>query len=113
MRIGSYTLDNILLLAPMAGVTDKPFRLLCKKYGAGLAGSEMVASDPALWHSKKSQLRLNHYARESPRAVQIVGADPQTMANVARYNADLGAQIIDINMGCPPRKSAMYFQGQP
>jgi tRNA-dihydrouridine synthase B len=111
MRIGSYTLDNNLLLAPMAGVTDKPFRQLCRMYGAGLAVSEMVASDPALWHSKKSQLRLNHYEEESPRAVQIVGADPQAMANAARYNADLGAQIIDINMGCPAKKVCNVFSG--
>lgn len=111
MRIGSYTLDNNLLLAPMAGVTDKPFRQLCKRYGAGLAVSEMVASDPALLHSKKSQLRLDHYEEESPRAVQIVGADPQAMANAARYNADLGAQIIDINMGCPAKKVCNVFSG--
>ncbi len=111
MRLGPYTLDNNLLLAPMAGVTDKPFRQLCKMYGAGLAVSEMVASDPTLWNSKKSQLRLNHYEEESPRAVQIVGADPQAMANAARYNVDLGAQIIDINMGCPARKVCNVFSG--
>jgi len=111
MRIGSYTLDNKLLLAPMAGVTDKPFRQLCKQYGAGLAVSEMVASNPTLWSSKKSQLRLNHYEEESPRAVQIVGADPQLMAEAALYNADLGAQIIDINMGCPARKVCNVFAG--
>ncbi len=111
MRLGSYTLDNNLLLAPMAGVTDKPFRQLCRMYGAGLAVSEMVASDPALWKTKKSQLRLNHYEEESPRAVQIVGADPQAMTNAARYNADLGAQIIDINMGCPAKKVCNVFSG--
>ena len=111
MRIGPYTLDNNLLLAPMAGVTDKPFRQLCKMYGAGLAVSEMVASDPTLWNSKKSQLRLNHYEEESPRAVQIVGADPKAMANAARYNVDLGAQIIDINMGCPAKKVCNVFSG--
>lgn len=111
MRLGSYTLDNNLLLAPMAGVTDKPFRQLCRKHGAGLAVSEMVASDPALWNTKKSQLRMNHYEEESPRSVQIVGADPQTMANAARYNADLGAQIIDINMGCPAKKVCNVFSG--
>jgi len=111
MRLGPYTLDNNLLLAPMAGVTDKPFRQLCKMYGAGLAMSEMVASDPTLWNSKKSQLRLNHYEEESPRAVQIVGADPQAMANAARYNVDLGAQIIDINMGCPAKKVCNVFSG--
>lgn len=111
MRLGPYTLDNNLLLAPMAGVTDKPFRQLCRRYGAGLAVSEMVASDPALWNTKKSQLRLNHYEEESPRAVQIVGADPQAMANAARHNADLGAQIIDINMGCPAKKVCNVFSG--
>jgi len=111
MRLGSYTLDNNLLLAPMAGVTDKLFRQLCRMYGAGLAVSEMVASDPALWNTKKSQLRLNHYEEESPRAVQIVGADPQAMANAAKYNADLGAQIIDINMGCPAKKVCNIFSG--
>ncbi len=111
MRLGSYTLDNNLLLAPMAGVTDKLFRQLCRMYGAGLAVSEMVASDPALWNTKKSQLRLNHYEEESPRSVQIVGADPQAMANAAKYNADLGAQIIDINMGCPAKKVCNIFSG--
>ncbi len=111
MRLGSYTLDNNLLLASMAGVTDKLFRQLCRMYGAGLAVSEMVASDPALWNTKKSQLRLNHYEEESPRAVQIVGADPQAMANAAKYNADLGAQIIDINMGCPAKKVCNIFSG--
>jgi len=111
MRLGSYTLDNNLLLAPMAGVTDKPFRQLCRMYGAGLAVSEMVASDPVLWKSKKSQLRLNHYEEESPRAVQIVGADPQALANAAKYHADLGAQIVDINMGCPARKVCNVFSG--
>ncbi len=111
MRLGPYTLDNNLLLAPMAGVTDKPFRQLCRMHGAGLTVSEMVASDPALWNTKKSQLRLNHYEEESPRAVQIVGADPQAMANAARHNADLGAQIIDINMGCPAKKVCNVFSG--
>jgi len=111
MRLGPYTLDNNLLLAPMAGVTDKPFRQLCRMYGAGLAVSEMVASDPALWNTKKSQLRLNHYEEESLRAVQIVGADPQTMAIAAKHNADLGAQIIDINMGCPAKKVCNVFSG--
>lgn len=111
MRLGPYTLDNNLLLAPMAGVTDKPFRQLCRMYGAGLAVSEMVASDPVLWDTKKSQLRLNHYEEESPRSVQIVGADPQVMAQAAKYNAGLGAQIIDINMGCPARKVCNVFSG--
>ena len=111
MRLGPYTLENNLLLAPMAGVTDKPFRQLCRMYGAGLAVSEMVASDPALWNTKKSQLRLDHYEEESPRSVQIVGADPQAMAQAAKHNADLGAQIIDINMGCPAKKVCNVFSG--
>lgn len=111
MRIASYTLDNNLLLAPMAGVTDKPFRQLCKNYGAGLAVSEMVASNPALWNSKKSKLRLDHYAEESPRSVQIVGADPVEMAKAARHNVEQGAQIIDINMGCPAKKVCNVFSG--
>ena len=111
MRLGPYTLENNLLLAPMAGVTDKPFRQLCRMNGAGLAVSEMVASDPALWNTKKSQLRLDHYEEESPRSVQIVGADPQAMAQAAKHNADLGAQIIDINMGCPAKKVCNVFSG--
>ena len=111
MRLGSYTLDSNLLLAPMAGVTDKPFRQLCRRHGAGLAVSEMVASAPELWNTKKSQLRLNCYKEELPRSVQIVGADPKAMANAAKYNVDLGAQIIDINMGCPAKKVCNVFSG--
>lgn len=111
MRIGSYTFENNLLLAPMAGVTDKPFRRLCRQYGAGFVVSEMVASNPILWNSKRSQLRLNYDAEETPRFVQIVGADPQVMAQAARYNADLGAQIIDINMGCPAKRVCNVFAG--
>lgn len=111
MRLGLYTLDNNLLLAPMAGVTDKPFRQLCRIHGAGLAISEMVASDPVLWNTRKSQLRSNHYGEEPPRSVQIVGADPEMMANAAKHNAGLGAQIIDINMGCPARKVCNVFSG--
>ena len=111
MRLGPYTLDNNLLLAPMAGVTDKPFRQLCRMHGAGLTVSEMVASDPALWNTRKSQLRSNHYEEETPRSVQIVGADPEMMANAAKHNADLGAQIVDINMGCPARKVCNVFSG--
>ncbi len=111
MRLGSYTLDNNLLLAPMAGVTDKPFRQLCRMHGVGLAASEMMASNPVYRDTKKSQLRLNHYEGETPRAVQIVGADPQAMANTARHNADLGAKIIDINMGCPAKKVCNVFSG--
>jgi len=88
----------------MAGVTDRPFRQLCKRLGAGMAVSEMVASDPRLWSSTKSQRRTNHEGEVEPRSVQIAGADPAMMAETARYNVDKGAQIIDINMGCPAKK---------
>jgi tRNA-dihydrouridine synthase B len=88
----------------MAGVTDRPFRQLCKRLGAGMAVSEMVASDPRLWSSTKSQRRTNHAGETEPRSVQIAGAEPGMMAEAARYNVDKGAQIIDINMGCPAKK---------
>ena len=88
----------------MAGVTDKPFRDLCRRFGAGLTTSEMVASDPRLWNSQKTQQRLMFSEDESPRSVQIVGSDPQKLADAARFNVDNGAQIIDINMGCPAKK---------
>lgn len=104
MQIGPYSLSNQLILAPMAGVTDRPFRQLCKKLGAGMAVSEMVASNSLLWGSEKTKRRANHEGECDPRAVQIMGADPQMMAEAARYNADNGAQIIDINMGCPAKK---------
>lgn len=104
MQIGPYTLSNQLILAPMAGVTDRPFRQLCKKMGAGMAVSEMVASNSLLWGSEKTKRRANHEGETEPRAVQIMGADPKMMAEAARYNADNGAQIIDINMGCPAKK---------
>jgi tRNA-dihydrouridine synthase B len=104
MQIGPYTLSNQLILAPMAGVTDRPFRQLCKKLGAGMAVSEMVASNSLLWGSEKTKRRANHDGETEPRAVQIMGADPRMMAEAARYNADNGAQIIDINMGCPAKK---------
>ena len=102
--IGPYQLKNRLILAPMAGVTDRPFRQLCRKMGAGMAVSEMMAANPALRHTRKSKLRMNHHGEDSPVAVQIAGSEPDMLAEAARYNADHGAQIIDINMGCPAKK---------
>src|SRR6266480_3548173 len=104
MRIGSRVLRNNLFVAPMAGVTDRPFRQLCKKFGAGLAVSEMVASNSLLWGSEKTLRRANHDGEVEPISVQIAGADPAMMAQAARYNVERGAQIIDINMGCPAKK---------
>jgi len=104
MKIGPYTLNNNLVLAPMAGVTDRPFRQLCKQLGAGMAVSEMVSSNSLLWGSEKTKRRANHEGETEPKSVQIMGADPQMMAEAARYNVDNGAQIIDINMGCPAKK---------
>ncbi len=104
MQIGPYTLSNPLILAPMAGVTDRPFRQLCRRLGAGMAVSEMVSSNSLLWGSEKTRRRADHRGEPDPRSVQIMGADPQMMAEAARYNADNGAQIIDINMGCPAKK---------
>ena len=104
MQIGSYILRNHLFVAPMAGVTDRPFRQLCKELGAGYAVSEMAASNPKLWETEKSTRRTNHEGEMEPKAVQIAGADPQMLADCARYNVDKGAQIIDINMGCPVKK---------
>ncbi|VAW93918.1 tRNA-dihydrouridine synthase DusB [hydrothermal vent metagenome] len=104
MQIGPYKLSNQLILAPMAGVTDRPFRQLCKRLGAGMAVSEMVSSNSLLWGSEKTKRRANHDGETDPRSVQIMGAEPRLMAEAARYNADNGAQIIDINMGCPAKK---------
>ncbi len=104
MRIGPHTLPNNLAVAPMAGVTDRPFRQLCKRLGAGYAVSEMVASNPQLRGTAKSRRRTDHTGEVAPIAVQIAGADPRQMADAARYNVDHGAQIIDINMGCPAKK---------
>lgn len=104
MRIGPYKLNNNLVLAPMAGVTDRPFRQLCKQLGAGMAVSEMVSSNSLLWGSEKTKRRANHEGETEPKSVQIMGADPNMMAEAARYNVDNGAQIIDINMGCPAKK---------
>jgi len=111
MRIGPYQLENNLVLAPMAGVTDRPFRQLCKRMGAGLAVSEMVSSNSLLWGSEKTKRRANHEGEVEPKAVQIAGADPKLMAEAARYNVDNGAQIIDINMGCPAKKVCNVMAG--
>ncbi|WP_293267245.1 tRNA dihydrouridine synthase DusB [Neptunomonas sp.] len=103
-QIGPYNIDSQVILAPMAGVTDQPFRQLCRRLGAGLVVSEMVTSDTRLWNSRKSVNRLNHTGEDEPRSVQIAGGDPLMMAEAARMNAERGAQIIDINMGCPAKK---------
>ncbi|HID48831.1 MAG TPA: tRNA dihydrouridine synthase DusB [Chromatiales bacterium] len=104
MRIGPYRLHNPLILAPMAGVTDLPFRQLCKQLGAGMAVSEMVSSNSLLWGSEKTRRRADHTGEIEPRSVQIMGTEPALMAEAARFNAEQGAQIIDINMGCPAKK---------
>ena len=111
VQIGPYTLKNNLFLAPMAGVTDKPFRQLCKQVGAGMAPSEMVSSNSLLWGSEKTLRRANHEGELEPRSVQIAGADPRMMADAAKYNVDRGAQIIDINMGCPAKKVCNVMAG--
>ena len=111
MQIGSRRIDNNVLVAPMAGVTDRPFRQLCMSLGAGMAVSEMVASDHRLWDSKKSTRRTDHSGELEPKSVQIVGADPIMMSMAARYNVDRGAQIIDINMGCPAKKVCNKLAG--
>jgi tRNA-dihydrouridine synthase B len=104
LRIGPYTLDTPVILAPMAGVTDQPFRNLCRQLGAGLAVSEMLSADVRLWNTDKSRRRLDHRGEASPRAVQIAGAEPEMMAVAARESVRHGAQIVDINMGCPAKK---------
>ena len=104
MRLGAHDLRNGLFVAPMAGVTDRPFRMLCRRFGAGLAVSEMVSSRPELRDTRKSRLRVAHAGEPAPVSVQIVGSDPAMMADAARHNVEHGAQIIDINMGCPARK---------
>lgn len=111
MQIGPHILKNKLIVAPMAGVTDRPFRQLCKSMGAGMAVSEMVSSNSLLWGSKKTQRRANHEGEVSPVSVQIAGADPQMLAAAAQYNAENGAQIIDINMGCPAKKICNVMAG--
>ena len=111
MHIGPFELKNNLIVAPMAGVTDRPFRQLCKQMGAGMAVSEMVASNSLLWGSEKTRRRANHDGEVDPISVQIAGADPQMLADAARYNVDEGAQIIDINMGCPAKKVCNVMAG--
>ncbi len=104
MRIGPYELASNAVLAPMAGVTDRPFRILCRELGAGLAASEMLTSDTRLWSSPKSRRRMDHEGEPEPRVVQLAGSEPAVLAEAARLNEGLGAQIIDINMGCPAKK---------
>jgi tRNA-dihydrouridine synthase B len=111
MKIGPCHLPNKLILAPMAGVTDRPFRSLCLHMGAGMAVSEMVTSNKRLWHTRKTRLRLDHSGEQQPRSVQIAGTDPLQMAEAARFNVDHGAQIIDINMGCPAKKVCNVMAG--
>lgn len=104
IQIGPYKLKNQLILAPMAGVTDRPFRLLCRRMGAGMAVSEMVIADPKFWGTRKSKHRLDHTGEPDPRSVQIAGGEPEMLALAAQMNQEQGAQIIDINMGCPAKK---------
>jgi len=104
MRIGPYELPNIAFVAPMAGVTDRPYRKLCRTLGAGYAVSEMAASNPRLWASEKTMRRLDHAGEQAPVAVQLAGSDPAMLAEAARHNVARGAQIIDLNMGCPAKK---------
>jgi tRNA-dihydrouridine synthase B len=111
MRIGSHELNHRVFVAPMAGVTDRPFRRLCRRFGAGYAVAEMAASNPRLWASEKTMRRLNHDGERAPVAVQLAGADPLMLAEAARFNVDRGAQIIDINMGCPAKKVCAVASG--
>jgi tRNA-dihydrouridine synthase B len=111
MQIGPYTLPNALFVAPMAGVTDRPFRQLCRQFGAGYAVSEMVTSRKDLWHTLKTSRRANHEGEAGPIAVQIAGTEAAMMAEAALYNIDRGAQIIDINMGCPAKKVCNKWAG--
>jgi len=111
VKIGPYSLPSKILLAPMAGVTDRPFRILCRRLGAGLAASEMLSADVRLWNTPKSRLRMDHTGEPGPRVVQIAGFDPEMMADAARRNIDAGAEIIDINMGCPAKKVCNRLAG--
>jgi len=111
VKIGTVQLKNNLIVAPMAGVTDRPFRSLCKRLGAGMAVSEMVASNSLLWGSEKTIRRGNHEGEVEPKVIQIAGADPEMMAEAAKYNVDKGADIIDINMGCPAKKICNVYAG--
>ena len=111
MQIGQLKISNRVIAAPMAGVTDRPFRQLCKRLGAGMAVSEMVTANSALWNTRKSRLRRDHSGEALPIVVQIAGGDPQMIADAARHNVQLGAQIIDINMGCPAKKVCSVAAG--
>ncbi|HHM04562.1 MAG TPA: tRNA dihydrouridine synthase DusB [Gammaproteobacteria bacterium] len=111
MRIGPYLLANPVALAPMAGVTDRPYRTLCRDLGAGLAVSEMVSAKALLWGSAKTRRRIDHRGEPEPRVVQIAGAEPAMMADAARFNVERGAQVIDINMGCPAKKVCRVMAG--
>ncbi len=111
MQLGPYVIASNVILAPMAGVTDKPFRLLCKQLGAGLAVSEMTTSDPRFWSTEKSLRRMDHVDEPDPVSVQIAGTIPAMMADAAKYNVDHGAQLIDINMGCPAKKVCSAWAG--
>ncbi|MBN8279973.1 MAG: tRNA dihydrouridine synthase DusB [Gammaproteobacteria bacterium] len=104
MRIGPHVIDPPVILAPMAGVTDKPFRQLCRRFGAGLAVSEMTTADPRLWTTRKSRLRMDHADEVGPVSVQLAGTDPAVLAAAARHAADRGVAIVDLNMGCPAKK---------
>ena len=111
MQIGPHQITPNIGLAPMAGVTDKPFRLLCKRMGAGLATTEMTTSDPKLWHTRKSRQRMDHVGEPEPISVQIAGTIPERLAEAARHNVELGADLIDINMGCPAKKVCKAWAG--
>lgn len=111
MHIGPHKLENNLILAPMAGITDRPFRMLCKQFGAGLTVSEMVSSRPSLQENKRTLLKADHNGEPGLRSIQIVGTDPRQMADAARLNVDRGADIIDINMGCPAKKVCAVAAG--
>ena len=111
MQIGAFQIEPRVILAPMAGVTDKPFRLLGKRMGAGLAVSEMTTSDPRFWSTRKSLHRMDHAGEPDPVSVQIAGTDPAVMADAARHNVEHGAQLIDINMGCPAKKVCHAWAG--
>src|SRR5260221_13982968 len=113
MKIGAYALPNAVFVAPMAGITDRPFRRLARRYGAGLAVSEMISARPELRASRKTLLRMDHAGEPGPVSVQIAGADPAMLAEAARFNVERGAQIIDINMGCPARKGGNVHPGSP
>lgn len=111
MHIGRHRIEPPLILAPMAGVTDKPMRRICRQHGAGYAVSEMLASDPTLWETRKSLKRRDHSGESGPVGVQIAGAEPAMLADAARFNVDQGADIIDINMGCPAKKVLKAWAG--